>query len=979
MIGHYIYTRAAYAYNSNQLVDGTVTAELTKGIFGQNPHQTVMKLEEGFSALEQTIAQSKHETSVLRIISPTESSKMLSRTYYVKDQLTGKKDEFGKIEGRGVVQYSYGVIFTNDDAYAFIDNPLKEDFLYTAFEPYEDVLKRSELNGEIYYPAPHDYKYLKNAGNYLNSTLSSKLKLWSDINVSEEMFTQIYTHICKAIVDGNERIAVVIGSEIKSEDLIFAVLNTLPPWLKKKFGAISRWKGNFTGEYTEALSGIHLVCYEDSVPTLGENDIYVDMRLSNGLVKGSVKRIKEVTSKEKYFAHWIFENMDNKKIQNDMANFMSQQFFDEDLESSIPFDVFADLFFMWDEFVNKKSGGHVPTFETCAWAVIKLHSSFGAEMEEFFKNKIFLNLIFSEFNKSLVALTHNELSLVEKDLIFAICDLAFSFDFKINEVSARDIARILTDKLITGIEENAVKLEELVDYYDGILNSVEPEKYNYAEKNIRFDTTHARDALRFYDRILKDENVGIRSKNLKQLSFNAFERYTNVRAIKAIKGEEKYESPEDIGNSIRNLAEVLKKHGYQLNINGNFMNNIANTRESSEAFFEIVKVSREISNITPPEPENLIRILNGLKNLPRNEQDSKIRYLLKKFWSCEDLKSVKAKNDYIRRLDEGNASKEFVKRDVGTADFSLEYQAMLNEIPNPKSVDEAPRFIRKLHDFWNKIYNTGFESADDVYKALQAKTKSVGFAEEVCAVINEQDMKKLNFLMERNRVHAHSIYKRMEEFDKIAIGVPGISQEFCETYEIWENDYACFAARMDYWIKAIGETVRCKHEWALSRVLIDYKMTQAFITDVKFAKTYLKTCAKLFKRTSFSEKEELQTLYEAMGLLFEPHGRYSSQIKGSIFKSLSDWALQIANEMLSGDEKSIAAFFETGEDFAKLKIKVPSARRSSFELGKQFHELASSVLDKNKSLKKLYGKQLLLFYGKAEKGSGGLINKIFGK
>jgi hypothetical protein len=411
--GHHIYTRSWFEYGSKSSNAGTFTVELTNGIFGGDAERTISEsLKPMFDAVPEALAPRNTGKSLLRIFHLSPETTILSRSWYVTDEITE----------RGIVPYSYSLILTEKDNEAFLGQPDKT-FLSVSFEAYKDFAARAKANPNT--PTVPSSEYDLQMQDVI-AALPIDEGLWvHTLGFSQDLFIRYFASLCKTICGkANARIGVILPADINSEDFILATMVLLPLFMRKKFGAASHWTGMMDGSGTRVIQGIQLLCYFEEMPISEQELTIIDLT--------GAGRHKYTEDKLTHYAAWVWENLNHMDNLSIFDAFLNKHF--GRVLSRMPFDVVENCFELW--FYNSQDNISLPI----AQYIIKIIS------ESFAKSFATYPFVHDRLIKSLVSLHSvinaarrgeptEEIKTLTVDTIQAICQFASN-----GEEKARNLA-----------------------------------------------------------------------------------------------------------------------------------------------------------------------------------------------------------------------------------------------------------------------------------------------------------------------------------------------------------------------------------------------------------------------------------------------------------------------------------------------------------------------------------------------------------
>lgn len=327
MRGHHIYTSSWFKYGSNIRNPGTYTVELTGGLFGSNTEEIVFNLNQMCASVPESLAPRNTDQSLLRIYHILPDSTVVSRSWFVTDEITG----------RGTVPYTYSLIFRGNDNEDFLYNPAGACDIKSA-EPYQSFRRRAGVDGPT-----ESSRYYDHSKEY-NSPFPFDQNKWKTVfGLDDELFLKYYISLGRAICfRGNARIAVILRKDWDGEKFILATLSLLPLFMKRKFAAASRWTGMMDGSGSTAVNGIHLLCYYDESPVSESGFPVIDF---TGAGRHANIAAPSFSTTESMFARWIWENIDKHGRLISYESFLESWF--SGVLDKMPFIVVANIFYLW--------------------------------------------------------------------------------------------------------------------------------------------------------------------------------------------------------------------------------------------------------------------------------------------------------------------------------------------------------------------------------------------------------------------------------------------------------------------------------------------------------------------------------------------------------------------------------------------------------------------------------------------------------
>ncbi|MCL2386867.1 MAG: hypothetical protein FWC89_04860 [Defluviitaleaceae bacterium] len=866
MTGHHIYTRSWYEYGSRTKNPGTFTVELTDGLFAPDTSDVIYhKLNPMLAGTQPSIAGYDLENSLLRVFHPTPDSTVVGRSYFVNDEITK----------RGVVQYSFGLVFSKEANDKFLKYPQRA-FQLESFEPYNSFLKRVSEDTPPKYSAEFD----PHPDDYQETKIFTR-EDWVNMGFDVSNFMKFFISLGKAIAPhkGEQKVAVLLPEGSNGEMLIHAMLTILPPWIVGKFGAVSRWTGA-----TEDVNGIQLLCYAGEKPPHDTTSAVVDLT-----GESRHKNIDDITLEQQELAKWYWENIDKPDTIKTMTDYMFDKY--KQLTDKMPFYAFAHCFWLWANFHVNNYDTKILTFEMSSRAINSLVSAFGKNLEKFFTNKLMLTSIFRVFMEQM---DNVPTSKIHDATVRSICLLANS-DFKVgDQIQARQFTKPLADRLFSNNEWQ--KLEPLMQYYAKVLKD-------------GTDETKVAEAVELFALLLTGQDKKSADEAAAVLSNHA----NNSVAATFADGVNRVEE-------YKKIALLLKDAKRQMNLDITSWENVARNETASKAFFLLEKFNREkIANLSPPSAKQLDNILNGIQNLQQHDKTSALQNLLHLYWQSDALKDPAQMRKYVPYLHENKKLSLYLQNDVGTDDIR---KIFIEEIDRTLDTREYISNDEKMEEIikWLNVLRTdcGFSDSDPIFTHLGVKLSGLGDIGSLYKTMTPKAVKQLaeTFTSLGSTGHAH-ILNCAVKFDE-TIGRQG---NFAGIHKGWSVDYRYFLMRMEYWF---NNTPNISVEWALSRAVYEAVVEKIELRQVA-ADMFLN-----YKNPQRTPKEDLTNLYEAMHILEDNH--YERHITEEIYKSLRNKILVIINEL--GDTNSFETLFATASKFRSFAGRM-SGQTNLTQLGKE--------------------------------------------
>ncbi|MCL2577107.1 MAG: hypothetical protein FWE27_03545 [Defluviitaleaceae bacterium] len=837
MTGHHIYTRSWYEYDSRSKNPGTFTVELTSGLFEPNTSDVIYhKLNPVLAGTQPSIAGYDLEHSLLRIFHPTPDSTVVARSYFVNDEITK----------RGIVQYSFGLVFSNEANNRFLRFP-KHAFELSAVEPYEEFVKRVSEEEPIEYSSMYD----PNPNDYQQPTVFSREDLMR-IGFNEDIFTKFFISLGKAITSqkDDQRVAVILPEVHTGEKIILAVLTILPPWLVGKFGAVSRWSGALEGRNSASINGIQLVFYSGEKPPHDTISAIID--LTNAHLH---KNIEDITAEQQELAKWYWENIGKPDNLKSMADYMIEKY--RQLMDKMPFPVFAHCFYLWNTFHLNNYDTKFLSFSMASRAINSIVSAFGKNLEKYFSNKFMLTSIFRIFIEQLESSATSQIS---ESTVRSVCLLANN-DFKAgDQLQARHFIKPMADRFFDYNEW--IKLEPILQYYSKML------KDSASEENFN-------EAIAFFGLALLSVN-----KKLADDAAAVLSNYANASvAVMLAEGTNHV-------NEYKKIALLLKDAKRQMNLDISTWENVSKNEAASRMFFLLEKFNRENANINPPGNKQLDNVLNGIQKLQPSEKSDAIQTLLYLYWNADTLKDAAQMQKYVKYLHENQKLKLYLQNDIGTDDIREIFKGEVDHALDTREFISDDEKINAILEWLAKLRNDcGFPDSDPIFMHLGEKLTVLGGIDTICEVLSPKSIKTLAEVFKKLGAtdKADMLYEIIK-FDEAG----GSKGDFSRIIRNSNVKYKYFLIRIEYWF---NNSTDIPAEWALTRAVYEAESRN-------MALSYTSTTAEMYlnyRRDKREPKEDLIDLYEAMHLVDD--GRYEHSISDDIFKSLKGKVFQIVNEL----------------------------------------------------------------------------------
>lgn len=559
MRGHHIYTSSWFKYGSNSKNPGTYTVELTRDIFGSDTDDVIFKLNQMCSSVPESLAPRNTNESVLRIYHILPDTTVVSRSWFVTDEITG----------RGTVPYTHSLLFRGDDNERFLRYPSKA-YEISSVEPYKSYKGRVSTDA----PTELSTKYDPRKEDYKEPFVFSKNEWIADFGLDEDLFAKYYISLGRAVcVKGNTRVAVILRKNMDSEKLILATLSILPMFMKRKFAAASKWTGMMDGSGSNAVNGIQLLCYYDESPVSESGFPVIDL---TGAGRHANIAVPTFTETELNYARWIWRNIDESKKLSEYENFIELTF--SSVLDKIPFVVVANSFFLW---VNR----NVDTYEVARKGLVLIARSFAKNFAKFeFINK--------SLDKAINKLLENvQVSDYDSEKVQAVCLLA---------TNGSASAKKLVDALFVAFKDEQCwdRLAIVLQYYKSVLELT-------AERT----TTERATAI---GNLWSCLNLSDKSKECVRIAFEPLRIHCqNLREI-ILTSKEKSKSDEAFSN-YKKLSESLNK----FNLPNTFfqLKDIPEINTiDAERFFELEKF--DVGTLAYiPSTQHWVKAINWAANL----------------------------------------------------------------------------------------------------------------------------------------------------------------------------------------------------------------------------------------------------------------------------------------------------------------------------------------------------------------------------
>ena len=868
MTGHHVYTRSWYEYGSRSRNPGTFTVELTEGLFGQQTHDVIYnRLNPAFAGTQPTLAGYSQDESMLRIFHPSQDSILVSRSYFANDEITG----------RGVVQFSYGLLFTGADKDQFLVNP-KRAFSTRAYEPYDEFVKRVPSDGVL----PYSNKYDPIMEDYAGD-LAVDFEKWKSLGFTEDIFLKYFVSLCRVITSkkGDNKIVVMLPSGSNGEELMLATIWILPHWLKRKFGGVSKWSGALDTSGKSTLVGMQLVCYANDKPPYDTSEVIIDLTGAN-----AHRNVADFTYHEEEFAKWMWQNIKTPEKIIEMTKYMFRNY--KALLNMMPFEISAHCFWLWLKIVDEYRVGTRLPFETSRNAIISLVSAFGRKLEEHFKDNNSLQNIFMAFEEEFPYVSADELN---PEAMKALCTLA-SIDITIGSTKVSSFIKPAFIKLdLAGHYES---LEPMILYYSKFFRDEKPKEL-------------VNEALPLFSKLTSCPVKKIADEVAAVLG-----RYASACAVAKLKGI----NPEQRMAQFNVIADLFKKQGRQLNLDYASFDELPKNAKFSADFYEIETAMRERFNVKPPGAKQLLNVQTWLSWLPDDIKDVSYNNLLSYYWNAEELADPVQRAKYVKHLFDNKVLSLYVKHGVGK-DFVRDVYK--NEFY--KAMDDLQRapvgdIIHNLI-YWREIFSDtcGFADSDSIFEVLsESVSKLLTDIDTLFKTLDPKTMENLQKLLSRESIAGGkvspilSVLKTVIKLDVVGKSGGEFSAAFREWADMLRTNIGqSVMSRIDYWLSSVNNP---PPEWALSRTVVEMNTLNLWQNNVHAAQKYLE-----YLRSDSHPQNELIHLYRALQLISEKN-RYDTNTSANLLASIQTLidlkARKLCNEGL------VDVLIATGEHFSKL-------------------------------------------------------------
>ena len=908
MTGHHIYTRSWYEYGSNSKSPGTFSVELTERIFAPNAAEIIFReLNPKFSSIGPTTAGYSMEQSLLRLFHPTADSVVAARSYFVNDAITG----------RGLVQYSFSLVFTGEDRDKFLKCP-RRAFELSAFEPYEKFKNRVNNDGTIKYSAEYDPK----PADYAVPVRIAR-DTWTDFGFNKEIFIKFFVSLGKAISPqkGGQKVAVRISNKHDGEALILSVLSILPPQLRRKFGAVSRWSG--PTDAVAAVSGMQLVCYVDEKPPDDISEAVIDLSANC-----RHRNIEQITYEQHKFALSYWENIENPEVFDGFTRYLSANF--GALSDKMPFTVLAHCFWLWTTFYEtgetEQASPRELDFSTASRAIICLMGAFGGNLNEHFNDKNLLAGIFSAYIKGLDTA---QISDVKVDLVRAICILAIgNVRVTANNINARELIRPLFTKLYKAGPGWGVRV--IMQYYAKIIKDERPADRiseavalsyavvaSYTDKSIadevgaalkQLAATSAVKALCGGDDAFRESFFALFRQCEKSLQNVISAALFGAGAMPP--GGGKTLSTACINAGLYMILALLLKSapGHEYIFDAVSHENIEQNPTASKAFYMIEKFNRDyISNIAPPTAAQIDRVAGIIAGVENEERNYVSASLFGAYWAAAEIALPESKEKYINYLIETQKLSMFVKAGAGIDEIRNVYIRRFNSAFDGRTFNSADEFIKTLYGWWIELSEVcAFPRHDLIYDHYIARVEFI-HNQNLLLSISPHALKELSELLSRLNCEKYTEFSRAAAYTAKLDGIAAAGGDFSATYSFWNHAIAAFDLRMEYWMARANIITP---DMALSKAVISAKGRGLPLNDYRtIAEPFLN-----IMKSGRSYKNDLENLYGALSVVSRDD-RFGADTE-PIFVSVKTQIELIIQTLRS--ERLLETLLQTADNFAEI-------------------------------------------------------------
>ena len=869
MTGHHIYTRSWYEYGSRTKNPGTFTVELTDGLFGPGTHDVVYnRLNPIFAQTQPTLAGYKPEEAMLRLFHPTPGSAMVSRSYFANDEITG----------RGMVQYSFGLVFTDREKDLFLQRPQRAFSLHS-IELYAEFAKRVPDDRELPYSGRFDPVMADYADDFGESS-----EQWARLGFTEDIFVKYFATLgrCVAGPKGDQKLAALVPQGAAAERLILSTLRVLPMWLRRKFGAASRWAGSIDSGQKASLGGIQLLCYAGERPPPDALEAVVD--LTGNLAH---RNIGQISMQEEAFARWVWQNIGRPDRLAALDKYMMGTY--RPLIDRMPFDASAHCFWLWHTFAETGDAFAPVAFGTACAAVGSLVAAFGRKFEDFFVDRGALKKIFASLGEGILAAEPDDIG---RDTVRAVCTLAAA-GFEIEGMRARSLTKPLFERLMRAEAFDA--LEPLVSYYGKYLKEEKP-------ADIVMEAV-----------LLFSSLTSCRAKRHADEAAAMLASYAGACAAAKLAGRE----PERRFAQFKIIIDLFKKQGRQFVPDYAAFEGVQRDERFAMDFYEIELAVRERFNKKPPGAKHVAFVAQCLAALGgASYHGDCMANLLGLYWDAEDLRDPEQRRRYVEHLFGADALSVFIAHGVGEgyarALFADRFRAEMSELAGAG----ANQRIEKLSDWLHTLTKTcGFRESDpiigDFYQTMSQQT-----LQDLDSIVAGASPKALDELLKLLDWFSLSdpagspLLRALRTVCKID-GLCKAERDVSSTHNEWAGILHYVAARLDYWLGRSGAPPR---DWALSRAVCEMNIGSHWAHNknraVELYMGYLKG-----PRTP---RGELANMYEALRLVCE-NPIFDEDTRANLRGAIKDCIeLQIGRLRHEGGFDAVLA---TADDFAKLYVR----------------------------------------------------------
>ena len=879
MTGHHVFTRSWYEYGSQARSPGTFTVELTDGLFGASTHDVIYnKLNPVFAQTQPTIAGYKPEESLLRLFHPTPDSVIVARSYFTNDEITG----------RGIVQYSYGLVFTGMDKEIFLQKPQRA-FSYHSIEMYSEFVTRVPDDREL----PYSNKFDPKMADY-SEDFGYGYDKWKELGFDSDIFTKYFVSLGSVITNtrSDKKLAVLLPRGINGELLILATIWILPLWLKRKFGAVSKWAGGIdTGQKT-SLSSIHLFCYTNEAPPHDTQEIVIDLTGAK-----AHKNLIPVSYQERVFAEWIWQNIPYPENIQEMVSFMATTY--KPLIERMPFDVSSHCFWLWHIFTEQKKADDKVSFEVACLAISSLVAAFGRKFDEFFKDRDLLVEIFTAFWDGLKS---ESISEINRETSKALCTLAAS-NTVVEGISTRGLVKPLFVKLMKA--EKYESLEPIIQYYSKYFKDEGPAEL-VAEALPLFCILAGSSTNKY-----SDDAVALLGKYASSCA---------QAKLRGIDAERRFDQ-------FFTILDLFAKQGRQFQLDYASFEDMPGTPQFSIDFVEVETAVRQYFNKRPPGAKQLALTETWMTWLDAARRYEAFASLLRIYWNADEFHDPENRLRYVKYLFENNMLSVYVSHGVGREyirkvfqdEFDQAVISLTNASPSVK--------IEKL-SYWRDVFSNicGFMDSDIVFESFNEEVSNL-LLSEVDLIFKEATpaaMEDLLKLMNRSSVMGNMSSPLIRVINTIcridALGK--IDGAFSATYHEWAGFESFIIARIDYWISKVGQI---PSDWALSKAVCEMNESGLWQNRQLAIEKYLG-----FLRSDRQAGNDLIKMYDALRIITGSAG-FERDINVNLFDGIRMRIEQLVIKLRS--ENTIDILISTADEYAKLYAPGQSPRPDVLMIG----------------------------------------------